>query len=53
MRSGPASAPSAEVQQAQSKYCEGKFGDYWRNQIKTGEERTVSSEGAYLSGNYL
>ena len=51
--SGSASASDAEVQVAQSHYCEGHFGAYWRNQIKTGEARTVSEEGAAVITNCI
>jgi hypothetical protein len=44
--SGSASASAEAIQEAQSKHCENHFGEYWRNQIKAGEARTVSSEGA-------
>jgi hypothetical protein len=43
---GAASGSDNEITQSQSKYCEGKFGDYWRNQIRTGQAQTISSEGA-------
>jgi hypothetical protein len=43
---GSASGSDEEVQQAQSNHCENHFGEYWRNQIRTSEARTVSSEGA-------
>jgi hypothetical protein len=51
--SGSASASDAEVQVAQSHYCEARFGAYWRNQIKTGEARTVSEEGAAVITNCI
>ena len=44
--SGTASKESSQLQVAQNEICEGKFGDFWRNQIKTGEARLISSEGA-------
>ncbi|ANV99345.1 hypothetical protein [Bradyrhizobium icense] len=44
--SGSGSAAAAEVQEAQSRHCENRYGEYWRNQISSGEARTVSNEGA-------
>jgi hypothetical protein len=51
--SGSASASDEEVTTAQSKYCENHFGDYWRQQLKSAEARTVSSEGAAVISSCL
>ncbi|CAO4176017.1 hypothetical protein [Methylorubrum populi] len=44
--SGSASASGDEVRNSQSRECDKKFGDFWRNQITSTEGRNVSAEGA-------
>ena len=41
---GSASSSEGEVMAAQQKYCESKFGDFWRSKIQSSQARTVSSE---------
>jgi hypothetical protein len=44
--SGPASNSDSDIKTAQKNYCEGHFGTYWRDQLRSEEYNSVSAEGA-------
>jgi hypothetical protein len=43
---GVLDASKEQLEQAQSKYCEGHYGEWWESKVTSAEAQTVSSDGA-------